>query len=150
MFKTNKEQNPVNDTSHKSPILNMISEGTKIKGSITSENDIRISGKIEGEALCKGKIIIASSAHVHGDLISVDADVSGIVDGTIKVSNRLILRQSANVGGDIHTKLLVVEEGAQINGNFKMGPGDDVLNGLTDTQFAENSRKNSDKVVSKA
>ncbi|TVQ04964.1 MAG: polymer-forming cytoskeletal protein [Balneolaceae bacterium] len=147
MFKNKKEQTTVNDTSQKSPILNMISEGTKIKGSITSENDIRISGKIEGEARCKGKIIIASSAHIQGDLISVDADVSGNVDGTIKVSNRLILRQSANIGGDIHTKLLVVEEGAQINGSFKMGAGNDVLDGLTDTIFAENSKKKTAKEV---
>lgn len=148
MFKTNKHQAPVNDTSNKSPILNMISEGTKIKGTITSENDIRISGKIEGEARCKGKIIIASSAHIQGDLISVDADVSGNVDGTIKVSNRLIMRQSANVGGDIHTKLLVVEEGAQINGSFKMGAGNDVLDGLTDAVFAGNSKKKTAKEVS--
>jgi cytoskeletal protein CcmA (bactofilin family) len=147
MFKNKKEQTTVNDTSQKSPVLNMISEGTKIKGSITSENDIRISGKVEGEARCKGKIIIASSAHIQGDLISVDADVSGNVDGTIKVSNRLILRQSANIEGDIHTKLLVVEEGAQINGSFKMGAGNEVLDGLTDAIFAENSKKKTAKEV---
>lgn len=149
MFNQKKNKVSMKEAPHKSPILNMISEGTKIKGSIISENDIRISGCVDGESICKGKIIITNSAKISGDLISVDADIYGNVDGSVKVSNKLILRQTANVGGDIHTKLLIVEEGALINGTFKMGAGDDVTNGLTDTVTSTSENKNS-KVLKKA
>lgn len=138
MFK-NKPENKVNGTSQKSPSLNMISEGTTIKGTIKSKNDIRIAGRLEGEAICKGKVIISSSAHIDGNIASTEADIAGKIDGTIKVSNKLSLRQTAIVGGDIYTKVLVIEEGAQFNGNCRMGEQDKNINGKTDAEYAEST-----------
>ncbi|MDZ7718680.1 MAG: polymer-forming cytoskeletal protein [Balneolaceae bacterium] len=129
----------MNGTSQKSPSLNMISEGTTIKGTIKSNNDIRIAGRLEGEAICKGKVIISSSAHVDGNIASTEADIAGKIEGTIKVSEKLSLRQTAIVGGDIFTKVLVVEEGAQLNGNCRMGEQDTNLDGETDAQYAEST-----------
>lgn len=139
MFNNNKPEKNVNGTSQKSPSLNMISEGTTIKGTIKSQNDIRIAGRLEGEAICKGKVIISSSADVEGNIASTDADIAGKVDGTIKVSNKLSLRQSAVVGGDIYTKVLIVEEGAQINGNCKMGNQTADIDGASDAKYAEST-----------
>lgn len=136
MFK-NKPGNKVNGTSHKSPSLNMISEGTTIKGTIKSNNDIRIAGRLEGEVICKGKVIISSSAYVDGNIASTEADIAGKIEGTIKVSDKLSLRQTAIVGGDIFTKVLVVEEGAQLNGNCRMGEQDTNIDGKTDARYTE-------------
>lgn len=119
--KKNKTPITVNSNSKTSPSLNMISEGTRLKGSLSSKNDIRISGNLNGEINCESKLIVTSSALIEGDLHSVDADIAGKVDGTIKVSNKLVVRQSAIIGGDVYTKTLVVEEGARINGACKMG-----------------------------
>jgi cytoskeletal protein CcmA (bactofilin family) len=138
MFK-NKPDNKVNGTAQKSPSLNMISEGTTIKGTIKSQTDLRIAGRLEGEAICKGKVIISSSAHIDGNIASVDADVAGKIEGTIKVSNKLSLRQTAIVGGDIYTKVLIVEEGAQLNGNCRMGNQDGNIDGASDANYAEST-----------
>lgn len=138
MFK-NKTDNKVNGTAQKSPSLNMISEGTTIKGTIKSQNDLRIAGRLEGEAICKGKVIISSSAHIDGNIASVDADVAGKIEGTIKVSNKLSLRQTAIIGGDIYTKVLIVEEGAQINGNCRMGSQNENIDGASDATYAEST-----------
>lgn len=129
----------MNGTAQKSPSLNMISEGTKIKGTIKSQNDIRIAGQLEGEAFCKGKIIISSSAHIDGNISSVEADIAGKVEGIIKVSNKLTLRQTAVVGGDINTKTLIVEEGAQINGNCRMGTGNSQAVEPSDVEYAKST-----------
>ncbi|MEX0944037.1 MAG: polymer-forming cytoskeletal protein [Balneolaceae bacterium] len=102
----------------------MISEDTKIKGSINSQTDIRIAGRLEGEIFCKGKCIITGSAKLDGNLTTVDADIAGTITGTIKISNKLILRQSAKINGDIYTKTLIVEEGAIMNGGCRMGSAD--------------------------
>lgn len=131
--------NKVNGTSQKSPSLNMISEGTTIKGTIKSKNDLRISGRLEGEAICKGKVIVSSAAHIDGNVASVDADIAGKIEGSIKVSNKLSLRQSAIIGGDIYTKVLIVEEGAQLNGNCRMGSPENSIDGATDADYAEST-----------
>lgn len=141
MLKKNKIKPPVNGTTPKTPSLNLISEGTRIKGTITSQNDLRISGRLEGEAICKGKIIVSSSAHIDGNLTTVEADIAGNITGTLKISDRLTLRKSAIVGGDIYTKILVVEEGAQMNGNCRMGAGDKELNISDDTEFVKETKK---------
>ena len=137
----NKNKPPVNETTPKTPALNLISEGTRIKGTITSHNDLRISGKLDGEAFCKGKIIVASTARVDGNITTVEADIAGNITGTLKVSDRLTLRKSAIVGGDIYTKILVVEEGAQMNGNCRMGAEAQELNITEDSEFEKETKK---------
>jgi cytoskeletal protein CcmA (bactofilin family) len=68
MFNNNKDTRKVNGTSSQSPALNMISEGTKLKGTINSQNDIRIAGTVDGEAISKGKLIVTSSGKINGDV----------------------------------------------------------------------------------
>lgn len=120
MFKK-EENSTVNGSKNQSPSLNMISEGTNLKGAINTQNDIRIAGKCDGEVLSKGKLIVTSSGIIDGSVNAKDADVAGKVEGELRVSNKLILRQSAVIDGDIYTKTLIVEEGAEMNGACHMG-----------------------------
>lgn len=119
--KNNKNNKTVSGTSTQSPALNMISEGSKLKGTIDSQNDIRIAGHVEGETIAKGKLIVTSSGVIDGEVNVGEADIAGKVEGTLRVTGKLNLRQSAVINGDIFTKTLVVEEGAQMNGACKMG-----------------------------
>jgi cytoskeletal protein CcmA (bactofilin family) len=132
MFNNNKKEDKlVNSTNGQSPSLNMISEGSKVKGNIQSQNDIRISGKIEGEASSKGKLIITSSGVIDGNVKAAEADISGNLIGEIHITNRLTLRKTAKINGNIYTKTLIVEEGAEINGDCKMGTETPSSNGQT-------------------
>lgn len=133
----NKDPKTVNGTTSQSPNLNMISEGTKVKGTINSQNDVRIAGKINGEVISKGKLIVTSSGEIEGDIKVADSDIAGKVEGTIKVSGKLNLRQTAIVNGDVFTKTLVVEEGAQINGACRMGSDSSNLEQGSDAQYAK-------------
>lgn len=124
MFNNNKKKSsePMNsNTSGKNlPSVNMISEGTTLNGTIDTQNDIRIAGKLDGEAKAKGKVIVSSSGKVDGNIEASDADIAGRIDGEVRVTSKLILRKSAIVEGDIYTKTILAEEGAQINGSFHM------------------------------
>lgn len=102
------------------PSINMISEGTRITGNIVTQKDFRISGELEGKLDVEGKCIVSAPAVIYGDILAADADISGKVHGEIIVKNRLILRQNCMVTGDIHTKILVVEEGASFQGACHM------------------------------
>ncbi|MFH5831096.1 polymer-forming cytoskeletal protein [Halalkalibaculum sp. DA3122] len=110
-----------NSTGNKMPSVNMISEGTHLKGTLKTKNDIRIAGTLEGGVKAKGKLIISSSGSIDGDIKAVDADIAGTLDGEIRVTDKLILRKSAVINGDIYAKSLLVEEGAKINGACRMG-----------------------------
>lgn len=121
MFKKNEEKKTVSGSNNQSPTLNMVSEGTTMKGTIHTENDIRIAGKTEGEVISKGKLIVTSGGLVKGGVDAKDADIAGTVDGEMRISNKLTLRKSAVINGDIYAKTLIVEEGAEMNGTCRMG-----------------------------
>lgn len=123
-----------------SPNVNIISEGTKLKGDIRSQNDIRISGQIEGEAISKGRLIVTSSGKINGNITSADADIAGKIDGEVRVSNKLTLRQNAIIDGNIYTKTLIVEEGAQVNGSCRMGADSKNLSGSSDAEYAKDTQ----------
>lgn len=124
MFNNNKKKSTEPMSSNKSgknlPSVNMISEGTKLKGTIETKNDVRIAGTLDGEANAKGKVIVSSSGKVNGNIEAEDADIAGNIDGEVRVTNKLILRKSAVIEGDIYTKTILAEEGSQINGSFHM------------------------------
>ncbi|MEX0686991.1 MAG: polymer-forming cytoskeletal protein [Balneolales bacterium] len=121
------------------PSLNMISEGTHIKGALETQNDIRVSGAVDGEINSKGKCIVSKTGHVKGNVSAPEADIAGTVEGEISVSNRLILRQTAVIKGDIITKVLLVEEGATYDGECKMNSG-------TTNKSTEKKNENSSNV----
>lgn len=141
MLSTNKTKKIVsNNSTNQSPSVNIISEGTKLKGNIHSNSDMRISGSIFGEAISKGKLIITEQGNVKGNVSSADADLAGRVEGDVRVSNKLVLRQNAVIDGNIYTKTLIVEEGAQINGTCKMGADAKSLSGHSDAEYAEETK----------
>lgn len=141
--KDNKKS--TNGMSSQSPSLNMISEGTKLKGTINSQSDIRVAGKIIGEAISKGKLIVTSNGALEGNLKASEADIAGKIEGELHLSNKLILRQSAVVDGDIYTKTLIVEEGAQMNGAIHMGAGTNELGKKSDVDYAKDTKLKTDK-----
>jgi cytoskeletal protein CcmA (bactofilin family) len=140
MFNTKKKSNTVSNTTNQSPSVNIINEGTKIKGNLHANSDIRISGSVIGEAVSKGKIILTNNGEVKGNVSSSDADIAGNVEGDVKVSSKLILRKDAVIDGNIFTKALVVEEGAQINGTCKMGADIKNLSQHNDADYAEETK----------
>ena len=120
MTKRNKKPMSSTNSDNNLPSVNMISEGTTFEGTLKTESDIRVTGVVDGEANAKGKVIVSSTGEIKGYIKATDADIAGKVDGEMKITNKLILRESALVEGEIYTKILQVEEGAQINGSFKM------------------------------
>lgn len=139
MFKKQTKLEKVKNNAPATPSLNMISEDTKLKGMINSQTDLRIAGQVEGEILCKGKLIITSSAKVDGNITTNGADIAGQVLGTIKVNSKLTLRKSAKVRGDIFTKTLTIEEGATLNGGCRMGSMEKLEN-VGDSEFSANRK----------
>ncbi|MDR2472610.1 MAG: polymer-forming cytoskeletal protein [Tannerella sp.] len=99
---------------------NVLASGTILTGTVVTESDFRIDGRVEGEINCKGKIVIGPKGSVKGNINSVNAEVFGSVEGTIHLSERLIIKSSANIKGDIFIQTLEIEPGAKLNGSCSM------------------------------
>jgi cytoskeletal protein CcmA (bactofilin family) len=112
---SNKNQ-PVDASS-----VNLIGNGTKIVGDITSAGDVRIDGHLTGNIVTTGKFVLGVSGVVDGNVTSVNADLSGEVKGTVQVSETLSLKNSAKINGDIVTSKLAIEPGALFTGTCNMG-----------------------------
>lgn len=122
------------------PNINMISTGSLITGTFKSKSDLRVSGTIDGHVYAESKCIVSESGLVKGDLSTKEADIAGAVEGELIVSNRLILRSTARVTGDITTKVLMVEEGAKIDGACKMAENVDLSKGSRNTNGVDNRK----------
>lgn len=101
--------------------LNVIGEGTKIIGDLTSEGDLRIDGFVEGNIVTKAKCVIGASSIVTGNIEARNCDVSGKLTGNLKVNDLLLIKASGQINGDIATAKMVVENGGEFNGSCTMG-----------------------------
>jgi cytoskeletal protein CcmA (bactofilin family) len=100
--------------------FNTISKGCKITGQITADSDVRIDGQVEGEIVCKGKIVLGAEGQITGPITCANAEILGSTKGDMKVSDTLTLRSTAKINGNIRTKVLVVEPNAIFNGACSM------------------------------
>ena len=134
MLNSKKNDRKGSSNSQHSPSVNILSEGTHMKGDINAKSDIRVAGTVEGEAISKGKLIITISGKIKGNITSNEADIAGSVEGQVKVSDKLTLRKNAVIDGDIHAKTLIVEEGAQINGSCRMNTNNESISAGSDSE----------------
>src|SRR3954468_12835406 len=114
--KSSNKNQPVDASS-----VNLIGNGTKIVGDITSAGDVRIDGHLLGNIIIAGKFVLGASGVVEGNITSVNADLSGEVKGTVNVSEILSLKSTAKINGDIITTKLMIEPGALFTGTCNMG-----------------------------
>lgn len=126
MFGSNKKKEtsaplaalPPSGSSH---ALNSLVHGTRVEGTISSENDIRIDGAIKGQLTCKAKVIIGPTGLIEGEIDCNSAVIEGRFEGTLRIADVLTIKEKARVTGEIHANKLIVQPGAVINGSFDMG-----------------------------
>jgi len=97
---------------------NHIAQGTKIKGDVETEGDLRIDGSLEGSIISKGKLVVGSTGEVKGEIKCVNANISGKVQGQMVVAEMLAVTASGFFSGDMTYGKMSVEPGAQLEGTF--------------------------------
>lgn len=100
--------------------LNLIGVGTSITGDINSSGDLRIDGSVKGNVYSKARLVLGPNGKIDGDIHAQNAEIQGSVKGKLMVGEILFLKNSALINGDILTNKLVVESGAEFNGNCIM------------------------------
>lgn len=103
-----------------STAINIITDGTIIKGDITASGDFRLDGTLEGNIQLNGKLVVGDSGVVNGNVLCQNANIIGTVNGNLSVKELLSLHTSARVHGDILINKLSIEPGAVFSGKCRM------------------------------
>ena len=95
-----------------------IGQGVVVEGRITSAQDLRIDGKVDGTIeVGNHGLIIGASAVVKANLVARSIVISGAVNGNVTASERVDLHATGSVEGDINSPRLIMADGAFIKGN---------------------------------
>ncbi len=107
------------DGDHLSATL--IARGVRVEGEFTSQGDVAIEGEVSGTLSCSGALTVGVEAKIKADIKANDVVVGGIVEGNINAVRKVELKTGARVTGDIVCEVIVVENGASLNGKVSSG-----------------------------
>jgi cytoskeletal protein CcmA (bactofilin family) len=110
--------------------------GTNYHGKLHFQGAVRIDGNFQGEVVSEGTLVIGQDAVVDGQVKVGQLVLSGRIKGEVEAKNKVVLHKTANLQGNIRTPVLVVEEGAVLEGELVMGS--------LDTAASAKPEKNSD------
>jgi cytoskeletal protein CcmA (bactofilin family) len=96
-----------------------VGAGTKISGKMTFRGRTRIEGEVEGE-IRGDEIVIAQGASVSAKVSATRLSIAGRVNGELVASERIELLATARAKCSLSTPKLVLNEGAQFDGECKM------------------------------
>ncbi|MBI9079635.1 MAG: polymer-forming cytoskeletal protein [Pseudodesulfovibrio sp.] len=95
--------------------------GTNYHGKLHFQGAVRIDGNFQGEVVSDGTLVIGHEAVVEGVIKVGQLVLSGNIQGEVEAKNKVVLHKTANLQGNIRTPVLVVEEGAILEGQLMMG-----------------------------
>jgi len=95
--------------------------GTNYQGKLNFQGAVRIDGNFQGEVVSDGTLVVGQEAVVEGQIRVGQLVLSGKLLGEVEAVNKVVLHKTANLQGNIRTPVLVVEEGAVLEGQLVMG-----------------------------
>jgi len=94
-----------------------IGQGVKIEGKISSNQDIRIDGHVQGTIeVGQHELVLGAGAELKGDVDARSVLIGGKLEGNVTASERLQIQTTGVLLGDIVTPRLIIQDGGLIRG----------------------------------
>ena len=98
----------------------IVPEGVVIQGSLNSESETEISGRVNGDVTVEGRLLLGPRAVVDGNVRAGAAKVEGSINGKVECTQELELGNSGHLNADaIAGKRMVIS--GTIDGNVTWG-----------------------------
>ncbi len=94
----------------------MVGQDAVFNGNIKLEEGIIVYGSVFGNIETKGAVRVSRTGKIRGNIVCSDIHIGGTVEGKVVVENRAVLGDTSNLDGDLTYKTLIIEEGAQFQG----------------------------------
>jgi len=109
-------------------LTTVIAQNATWKGELQSDAAVHIHGRFEGSIRATNDIYVAEGAEVDATLLAANVTIAGNVKGSIRCGTRFEILPSGRVAGEIQSPTLVVHEGANVTGQFRMGAPEPIEN----------------------
>ena len=93
---------------------------TTYEGKLTFQGAVRIDGVFSGEIVSDGALIVGKDAQVDGTLSVGELVLSGKFTGEVRATRRVLIHKAGYLEGILRSPVLVMEEGATIQGQTFM------------------------------
>lgn len=121
MFNSHKPaQDKKKKPASRDTAVTILTSGCHFNGKLYCRGASRIGGKIEGQVISEGLLIIEGEATIIAEIKADEAIIQGKVTGKLHAASRVELCSTSQFDGDIITPILIVREGAQFNGRSSM------------------------------
>jgi cytoskeletal protein CcmA (bactofilin family) len=128
---------PMAASSSSGGLSAFIDQGSEFEGKLSFKDTVRIDGMFRGEISSENTLIVGETGVIEATIRSKVVAVSGSVSGDIVAGTKVVLHKTARVVGNIETGSLVVEDGAEIDGQIKMGKGSGKLKAVESSPSKE-------------
>jgi len=105
----------------KEKVTTVIGEGITIIGDFIAKEDISILGTIKGNVQSEHHLMIAKTGHLEGNAKVNTLDSDGQIKGELHVAATTKLGAHSSYVGTLHTSTITVEDGAEFDGQLKLG-----------------------------
>ena len=114
MFGRNTKRRPRHDA-----ITAFLGAGTQYHGQFRFQGVVRIDG---GVIVSDGVLVLGEQGHVEGTIRVAELVTSGSIVGDVEATRRVTLHKRSNLDGNLVAPVVVIEEGAVVNGLVRMAP----------------------------
>lgn len=95
-----------------------IGQTMNIKADITSDEDVTIEGRVNGNIRVSKTLTIGGHGNVTADMKAAVVRIIGVAKGNIIASEKVEILSRGRYTGNIQSQKLVVAEGAVLNGHI--------------------------------
>jgi cytoskeletal protein CcmA (bactofilin family) len=124
-----KKKRPLNASNSPKPTnvtLSLLASGCHYHGKMVVGGNARIGGNVEGTIISQGHLLIEEGATVEGEITGNTVILLGNVRGKVTASNVLQIGPRATMNGQVSAQSLLVEQGAEVVGEFMKWTGSEV------------------------
>jgi cytoskeletal protein CcmA (bactofilin family) len=97
----------------------LIDTQADVEGTLKGK-DAQILGRFKGEVVLSGRVFIGESSRVEAKVAADSAEIAGEFKGEVKARS-VTLTEKARVQGSVDAQVLIVRDGAQMNGAVSSG-----------------------------
>ena len=109
--------------------------GTSYEGNLQFQGSVRIDGNFQGRIDSDGTLIIGQDAKIFGEVSVGSLILSGFLEGKVLAANKAVLHKTAHMTGTMRTPILVMEEGAILDGDVLMSKKNESLQPPADSRY---------------
>lgn len=115
MFRRQEAAAPLGSTGY-----TVLDAHVVVRGDIETNGTLRIDGRLEGNVLRAGSVVVGPTGSVVGNVFAAEMVLGGSINGNVDVDRRVELEATAIVVGDIAADAILIHEGGKVHGRLQI------------------------------